>query len=326
LVKKLVILGVVAVAVVGVISLYLYFGRNNPETTLSDQGEPVKNPVSQSDPTAQDAVALYRQAQTALANGQTDRARQLFEEVVTRFPDKWGARRACLELGDMYYTAGEHKKALDAYRKGQDAAETEQAASAVRSRISELEMKLSNVVQNGQPDASYVVRPNETLTSIAKDMETKVEILLLANNMTNDRIRAGQTLRISRVYPEIVVERDKYTLTLLWKNTPVRSFQVGIGKNNSTPVGQFVVENKIIHPPWTRPSGGVIPYGDPENILGTRWMGLKGTSEHTGYGIHGTTQPETVPGPTSAGCVRMRNADVEELFQWVPIGTKVTIK
>jgi lipoprotein-anchoring transpeptidase ErfK/SrfK len=63
-------------------------------------------------------------------------------------------------------------------------------------------------------------------------------------------------------------------------------------------------------------------FGDPENILGTRWMGFK---EMTSYGVHGTTQPETVPGKKSAGCVRMLNADVEEVYDFAIGGTKVTI-
>ena len=53
---------------------------------------------------------------------------------------------------------------------------------------------------------------------------------------------------------------------------------------------------------------------------------MKGSPEHSGYGIHGTTRPDTVPGPTSAGCVRMINTDVEELFEWVPLGTKIIIE
>jgi lipoprotein-anchoring transpeptidase ErfK/SrfK len=81
---------------------------------------------------------------------------------------------------------------------------------------------------------------------------------------------------------------------------------------------------RIKDPPWYR-RGERIEHGDPRNILGTRWMGFKPTSDLTGYGIHGTTQPESVPGRVSNGCIRMRNADVEELFEWVPKGTKVYV-
>jgi len=74
-------------------------------------------------------------------------------------------------------------------------------------------------------------------------------------------------------------------------------------------------------PEWFRPGGGVIPYGDPGNLLGTRWMAI----DSPGYGIHGTWEPETIGKQLSAGCIRMLNRDVEELYTIVPVGTPVKI-
>ena len=68
-----------------------------------------------------------------------------------------------------------------------------------------------------------------------------------------------------------------------------------------------------------------IPYGDPENVLGTRWMGFENQPGVMGYGIHGTERPESIGGDESMGCVRMRNREVEELFGVVPRGTPVRI-
>jgi lipoprotein-anchoring transpeptidase ErfK/SrfK len=110
-----------------------------------------------------------------------------------------------------------------------------------------------------------------------------------------------------------------------------RIYPVAIGKGDgekelsATPEGDFVIDAKIKDPPWYR-RGERIEHADPRNILGTRWMGFKPTSELTGYGIHGTTEPQTVPGRASNGCIRMHNADVEELFEWVPKGTKVYVR
>jgi len=73
-------------------------------------------------------------------------------------------------------------------------------------------------------------------------------------------------------------------------------------------------------PPWYK-VGAVVPANSPENILGTRWLGLS----QAGYGIHGTTEPATLGQAVTAGCVRMANADVEELFTIVPLGTEVAI-
>ena len=69
-----------------------------------------------------------------------------------------------------------------------------------------------------------------------------------------------------------------------------------------------------------------IPYGDPKNILGTRWMGITDAQKTLKeYGIHGTWQPETVGAYVSKGCIRLLNDDVEELYKIVMIGTPVTI-
>ncbi|HOX08909.1 MAG TPA: L,D-transpeptidase, partial [Planctomycetota bacterium] len=99
----------------------------------------------------------------------------------------------------------------------------------------------------------------------------------------------------------------------------------------ATPAGEFVVKDggKDKNPNWTKTledgSKKVYKFGDPENILGTRWMGLDEKEGAVGLGIHGTTKDETVPGRKSAGCIRMHNPDVELLYDFTPSGTKVTI-
>jgi len=55
--------------------------------------------------------------------------------------------------------------------------------------------------------------------------------------------------------------------------------------------------------------------------VGTRWIGL---SEH-GYGIHGTNAPGSIGKNASHGCIRLRNADVEQLFKLVAVGDEVEI-
>lgn len=100
----------------------------------------------------------------------------------------------------------------------------------------------------------------------------------------------------------------------------VKSYRVGIGKprKSPTPTGLFTFSEKTVHPDWTKPeTGQVIPYGDPENILGTRWMGFSGV-RGDGYGIHGTTEPETIGKKVSGGCIRMRNKNVNILFDFIP--------
>ena len=88
-----------------------------------------------------------------------------------------------------------------------------------------------------------------------------------------------------------------------------------------TPEGKFKVTTKVPHPVWYHEKKQ-IPPDSPENLLGTRWLGL----DKKGYGIHGTRNPESINEAASHGCVRMYNHDVEELFEWIPVGTPVSIR
>ena len=143
------------------------------------------------------------------------------------------------------------------------------------------------------------------------------------------RIRPGQRL----VFPDhpafaVRVSKSLNTLELTLGGKFFKKYVVGTGQNAKTPAGTFVVKDKIEHPDWWSDGGKVIPYGDPANVLGTHWLALEATGETprvSGYGIHGTWDDTTLGRQSSAGCVRMSNADVRELFLFLPRQTPVTI-
>lgn len=56
-----------------------------------------------------------------------------------------------------------------------------------------------------------------------------------------------------------------------------------------------------------------------DNPWAPAWLGLSAA----GYGIHGTNRPDSIGRAASHGCIRMRNADVEELFELVKLGVTV---
>lgn len=64
-----------------------------------------------------------------------------------------------------------------------------------------------------------------------------------------------------------------------------------------------------------------------DNIFGVRWMGLKTPDALHGlkYGIHGTNEPSSIGHHVTAGCVRMSEKDIKELYDIVPLGTLVRI-
>ncbi len=120
------------------------------------------------------------------------------------------------------------------------------------------------------------------------------------------------------------IDKSDNKLTYYFYNIPVRSFQVATGKTvQDTPTGQFPVVMQVKNPWYLKKN---IPGGDPANPLGTRWIGIEvpGTDGSV-YGIHGTNQPESIGSHASAGCVRMRNEDVQWLYEHVHLGTFVEI-
>jgi lipoprotein-anchoring transpeptidase ErfK/SrfK len=100
----------------------------------------------------------------------------------------------------------------------------------------------------------------------------------------------------------------------------VEVYDVAVGKPSTpSPVGTFTIVNRLAHPTYYRP-GVVIGPGD-RNPLGTRWMGLS----EKGYGIHGTDQPGSIGYARSHGCIRLRNADVERLYERLRPGDVVEL-
>lgn len=109
---------------------------------------------------------------------------------------------------------------------------------------------------------------------------------------------------------KILVDTDRLILQLLVDGQIFRQYPIAIGKYTTpSPVGEWKIIDKAYE------SGGP---------LGTRWMGLN--VPWGNYGIHGTNRPWTIGWAASAGCFRMRNEDIEEIFPWIPLGTLVIVK
>ncbi len=120
---------------------------------------------------------------------------------------------------------------------------------------------------------------------------------------------------------QIVVSIPERKLALIQGGEVLKLYDVAVGKPSTpTPEGKFVVINRIPHPTWYGPQGPVPP--GKNNPIGTRWMGLS----KDGYGIHGTNAPASIGKAASHGCIRMRQQDLEELFDLIPVGTTVEIE
>ena len=168
---------------------------------------------------------------------------------------------------------------------------------------------------------TYVVQKGDTLNKIARNIGTTPEMIARSNGLTGSAIRAGQSLKVCKAKFSIVVDKSQNILTLRSGQDIVKTYRVSTGKNSCTPVGAFKIINKIVDPPWYKEPGVVIAASDPKNVLGSRWLGISKPS----YGIHGTIQPESIGQSVTEGCVRMKNSEVEELYDIVPENTEVVI-
>jgi len=176
----------------------------------------------------------------------------------------------------------------------------------------------------------YVVQRGDSLAKIAKRFGTTVGLIQKSNHLVNPNlIKAGDRLRVFKGVFRIEVSTTRNDLVLVMNDALFKRYRVGTGKFGKTPVGEFTVNDKIEKPVWWRRDGKEVPFGDPENILGTHWMSLRAAKGTTlvgsGYGIHGTWEESTIGKAESAGCIRLKNSDVEEIFTLVPYGTRVTI-
>ena len=216
--------------------------------------------------------------------------------------------------GDMPEAKATYQKLVSEFPNSNEVANWEK-------KIEELNLKLlfsSLVVPN--KSTLYEIRPGDTLNKIANQFKTTVELIMRSNNLRDSKIVPGRKVKIWTSPFSVVVDKSQNTLILKSDEEVIKTYIVSTGLNNSTPVGNFKITNKLPNPTWFK-AGAVVPASSPENVLGSRWLGF----DLPGYGIHGTIDPKNLGKQVTQGCVRMANTEVEELYSIVPVGTEVTI-
>ena len=169
-------------------------------------------------------------------------------------------------------------------------------------------------------EPAYVVQPGDSLARVGNKYGLSWEYLARVNGISDPRrIRTGQRLKVVRGPFEAVIDLTDFELKVLLDGRFVRRYDVGIGKDGTTPIGAFTVQEKQPNPKyWGDP---VTEADDPENPLGEHWIGI-GNS----YGIHGTIEPESIRKRASAGCIRMLADDVVEVYDLLVVGSRVRIQ
>ena len=215
-------------------------------------------------------------------------------------------------------------------RRELNAAEEFSAITSLR----ELNAKLffSPAMSVGDPFIRvYTVQSGDTLSKVAKknDVQTDWRIIQRMNGMKSEKsLRIGQKLKLPVGAFHAEVSKSNYQMKIYAGEGPSRVliaiFPVGLGELNSTPTGAFMVrpKSKLINPEWNNPrTGEHFASDDPKNPIGERWIGLIGVEAHNqgfkGYGIHGTVDPASIGKQASMGCVRMSDADVELVYEFL---------
>ena len=183
---------------------------------------------------------------------------------------------------------------------------------------------------------SYTIKSGEYLINIGKQFKTPYEAIMLINGISNPtRIRAGQVLKVPQGPFNVKISRAKFRMDVYLQDLYIRSFPVGLGADQGTPLGEWLVKERLpnptYYPPPSSPIKKIISPNDPTNPLGEHWIGLEGVTGEAvgrnGYGIHGTIEPESIGKAVSLGCIRMHNQDVEYLYKFMmPGASRVTIE
>jgi lipoprotein-anchoring transpeptidase ErfK/SrfK len=128
----------------------------------------------------------------------------------------------------------------------------------------------------------------------------------------------------------VTIDRAHFKLRLFKRLKLSKTYDIAVGlPDYPTPTGRYSITNKAVNPAWSAPDqpwagayrNEVVEGGSPENPLKARWLGIV-----NGVGIHGTAAEYSIGTRASHGCIRMRVADVIDLYPRVPVGTPVLIR
>ena len=175
---------------------------------------------------------------------------------------------------------------------------------------------------------AYTVVAGDNMQKIANKFDVTVGFLQRLNHISDPRrLRLGASLKVVKGPFHAIVNKTTFTLDL-YQGKPdqigsvfVKRLRVGLGENDSTPLGLWKIGDKLIDPVYynSRDVGPrIIKADDPTNPLGERYLALVGVQGPSvgkeGYAIHGTIDPASVGKKMSLGCVRLLNEDVNLVY------------
>lgn len=265
---------------------------------------------------------LYEKAQKLYGNGNYAEAMKTYKSIVDDYLEYKKIPETYYGMFKVYKNEEKLLKAKEILKLIINKYSDSGIIETVQEDLENLNIQILFSPIKTKRDISYRVKKGDTLSKIAKKYNTTVGLIKRSNDLESDKILPGMDLKIIKSKFSILVIKSQHILTLKLGDEIIKTYEVSVGRGdyNSTPTGKFEIVNRLIDPVWYKDGKAYSPE-NPKNVLGSRWMGLS----VEGYGIHGTTDPNTIGKNITQGCIRMYNSDVEELFSIIPRGTEVVI-
>ncbi|MEW4487543.1 L,D-transpeptidase family protein [Thalassoglobus sp. JC818] len=172
----------------------------------------------------------------------------------------------------------------------------------------------------------YEVTFGDSLEAIARQYQVPPEYLSRINQISPDRIRAGQKLKVNQGPFEVVVDLSDYELTVHAQGYFVVRMPVGIGRDGLTPTGSYRVTDKVVEPVYQgqnrSASSNVSSSSD-----GKFWIAFNDEQDSlNGIGFHGTINHESIGKAESNGSIRVHDQHIQDLFNLLTVGSKVVVR
>lgn len=187
--------------------------------------------------------------------------------------------------------------------------------------------------QGNWPGVEVEVQPGDNLTLIRERFVQEAAGrrmctgLIEQSNQLSQYIHPGQTLRIPTDPVSVLVCLDARWLLYFLGDEVAGAWRVGVGRpGEETLTGRFEVGEKQENPAWFPQGKEMVPFGHPDNPLGTRWIAWFDGGDKTSFGFHGTNDPSSIGKAASDGCIRMRNEDVEVLHRILPMHAPIVVR